>query len=254
MRFDKVIPSARLQPYIREFVISENTEAQAYTVFPSTGLVIGFQYRGSLSLLGSEGERALSPSGITGISNSHQTFRSTAGTGTVLVYFTETGLAHFSSCPAQELFNQSVSLEHLFATGKVREVEEQLALAATDSHRIKVVERFLLAQLKEKMEDQVVVQAVTLIYGAKGSLKISELPRQLHISQSAFEKRFRKLVGTTPKKFASIVRFHAVLADIGTGKSLTELCYDHQFFDQAHFTRDFKQYTGISPEQYKRVR
>jgi len=114
------------------------------------------------------------------------------------------------------------------------------------------VEKFLEDQLKEKAGDQLIVKAVTLIYGSKGSMKMKELHQQLHISQSAFEKRFRKLVGTSPKKFASIVRFNTVLHDLGREKSLTEICYDNHFFDQAHFIKDFKQYTGDSPEQFKR--
>lgn len=252
MRFEKVIPSERLRPYIRHIVISENAEEQTYKIFPSPGLVIGFQYKGQLSILNSSGENRLSPSGITGMSDSFKLFKNTAGIGTILVFFTEIGLAQFSSCPAQELFNQSVSLDNLFDKRKIGQVEEMLALALTDRERIRAVEMFLEQQLKEKTEDQLIVKAVTLIYGSKGSMRIKELHQQLHISQSAFEKRFRKLVGTSPKKFASIVRFNTVLKNLGQEKSLTEICYDNNFFDQAHFIKDFKQYTGDSPENFKR--
>lgn len=253
MRFDKVIPSERLRPYIRQIVISENTEAQTYKIFPSPGLVLGFQYKGQLSILNGPTENRLFPSGITGMSDGFKVFRNTAGIGTILVYFTEIGLAQFSSCPAHELFNQSVSLDNLFDKRKVAQVEENIALALTDNDRLRAVEMFLEEQLNEKAEDQLVIKAVNLIYGSKGSIRIKELHQQLHISQSAFEKRFRKLVGTSPKKFASIVRFNTVLKDLGQEKSLTEICYDNNFFDQAHFIKDFKQYTGDSPENFKRV-
>lgn len=253
MRFEKIIPSGKLRPYVRQIVISENAEEQTYKVFPSFGLVVGFQYKGHLSLLSGPAENRLSPSGITGLADRYKVFKTTAGTGTILVYFTEVGLAQFSSCPAQELFNQSISLDNLFDKQKVRQVEEKLAGALTDKERIRTVETFLEGQLKEKAEDILVVKAVTLIYGAKGSIKIKELLRQLHISQSAFEKRFRKLVGTSPKKFASIVRFNTVLKELGQEKSLTEICYDNNFFDQAHFIKDFKQYTGESPDNFKRL-
>lgn len=252
MRFDVVIPSVKLRPYIRQIAISEEEKEQLYKIFPSVGLVVGFQYKGQLSILNGSAESRLSSSGITGISDSVKIFKNTAGIGTILVYFTEIGFAQFSSCPAQELFNQSVSLDNLFDKQKVSAVEENLAEALTDNERIKVVETFLEEQFKEKEEDRLVVKAVTLIYGSKGSMRIKELLQQLHISQSAFEKRFRKLVGATPKKFASIVRFNTVLQDLGQEKSLTEICYDNNFFDQAHFIKDFKQYTGDSPENFKR--
>lgn len=216
------------------------------------GLVVGFQYKGRLSILNESAESRLSSSGITGISDSFKIFKNTANIGTILVFFTEIGFAQFSSCPAQELFNQSVSLDNLFDKRKVSAVEEKLALALTDNERIRAVEIFLEEQLKEKAQDQLIVKAVTLIYGSRGSMRIKELLQQLHISQSAFEKRFRRLVGTTPKKFASIVRFNTVLKDLGQEKSLTEICYDNNFFDQAHFIKDFKQFTGDSPENFKR--
>lgn len=252
MRFDIVIPSVKLRPYVRQIAISESENKQTYKIFPSAGLVVGFQYRGRLSLVNGSVENRLSPSGITGISDSFKIFKNAAGTGTILVYFTETGFAQFSSCPVQELFNQSVSLDNLFDKHKVAAVEETLALALTDSERVKAVETFLEEQLKEKSEDQLIVRAVALIYGSRGGMRIKELLQQLHISQGAFEKRFRKLVGTTPKKFASIVRFNTVLKDLSQEKSLTEICYDNNFFDQAHFIKDFKQYTGDSPENFRR--
>ena len=71
-------------------------------------------------------------------------------------------------------------------------------------------------------------------------------------NRGSFEKRFRKVVGTTPEKFASIVRFNTVLDNLNDTKSLTDICYENNFFDQAHFIKDFKQFTGDTPEQFKR--
>jgi AraC-like DNA-binding protein len=93
---------------------------------------------------------------------------------------------------------------------------------------------------------------VKLIYQSKGTIRIKELNDRLFISQSPFEKRFRKVVGTSPKKFASIVRFNAVFNNLNTTKSLAQLCYENNFFDQAHFIKDFKQFTGETPENFKR--
>ena len=252
MRFDKVIPTERLKPYIKYYVVSENVRENQYKVFPSSGLVIGFQYRGQLSTIKNDGEMKLAASGITGISDSYKIFKNSANIGTILVYFTEIGFTHFTSSPANELFNQSISLYYVFNKAKVSETEEKLVLAKTDKQHIHIVEQFFLSQLKDIQNDQLIVEAVKLIYQSKGTIKIKELNEKLLISQSPFEKRFRKLVGTTPKKFASIVRFNTVLNNLNSAKSLTEICYENNFFDQAHFIKDFKQYTGDTPEQFKR--
>ncbi len=245
MKFDTHFPSERLKPYIKYFVVSENALENKYKVFPSSGLVIGFQYKGKLSTLTNNVESQLNSAGITGISDRYKVFKSSADVGTVLIYFTETGFT-------DELFNLSLSLDAIFDKNSIMEVEEKLARATTDKQRIKIVEQFLVAHLKDIETDKLIVEAVQRIYQSYGTIRIKELTEKLCISQSPFEKRFRKVVGTTPKKLASIVRFNSVLNHLGETKSLTEICYENHFFDQAHFIKNFKQFTGDTPENFKR--
>lgn len=252
MKFDKHFPTERLRPYIKYFVVSENDMESEYKVFPSAGLVIGFQYQGQLASVKNHTENQLSSAGITGLIDNYKIFKNSADIGTILVYFTEIGFTHFASHPANELFNLSLSLDDIFEKHKVNEVEEKLAIASADKQRIKVVEHFLLSQLKEIQTDKLIVEAVKVIYQSNGTIRIKELNEKLFISQSSFEKRFRKVVGTTAKKFASIVRFNAVLDNLNKTKTLTEICYENKFFDQAHFIKDFKQFTGDTPENFKR--
>jgi AraC-like DNA-binding protein len=252
MKFEKFIPAEQLRPYIKYFVVSEAEVESEYKIFPSAGLVIGFQYKGQLATIKNNAENKLASAGITGVSDSYKFFKNSKNIGTVLVYFTETGFTHFASHPAHELFNLSTSLYDIFEKDHVAGVEEKLAIATNGKQRIKIIEQFLLAQLKDIETDKLIVEAVKLIYQTRGTIQINKLNEKLFISQSPFEKRFRKVVGTTAKKFASIVRFNAVLDDLNETKTLTEICYENNFFDQAHFIKDFKQFTGETPENFKR--
>ncbi len=252
MKFDKYFPTEQLKNYIKYFVVSENELENEYKVFPSPAFVVGFQYKGQLSTIESNTEIRLNTAGITGITDGFKVFKNSANIGTILVYFTEIGFSHFASHPANELFNLSLSLNDVFDKDSVSEVEEKLAITATDKLRVKIVEQFLLSQLKDIRTDKLIVEAVKLIYQSSGTIRIKELNEKLLISQSALEKRFRKVVGTTAKKFASIVRFNAVLNSMDNTKSLTEICYENHFFDQSHFIKEFKQFTGDTPENFKR--
>lgn len=253
MKFDKYLPIDILKPYVKYLVISENELENEYTVYPVSGLVIGLQYRGQLSILKDGQEQILNTAGITGITDSFKNFKSGSGIGTILVYFTETGFAHFTSNPVHELFNLSLSLEDIFEKSIINEVADKLSNAQTDKQRIHIVEQFLLSQLQNVEKDRLIVEAVQLIYQSKGAMRIKELNEKLYISPSAFEKRFRKVVGTTPKKFSSIVRFNTVLDGLNNSKSLTAICYENDFFDQAHFIKDFRLFTGDTPEHVKRL-
>lgn len=252
MKFDKHFPTDKLKDYIKYYVVSENDVESEYKVFPSSGLVIGFQYKGQLSSLKDKTLKELTSAGITGISDSYKVFKNSANIGTVLVFFSEIGFTHFASHPANELFNLSLSLDDIFGKDEINQVGEKLLMATTDKERIKVVEQFLLSQLKSIQADKLIVEAVKLIYQSRGTIRVKELNEKLFISQSPFEKRFRKVVGTTPKKFTSIIRFNSVLENLNKAKSLTEICYENNFFDQAHFIKDFKHFTGQTPEQFKR--
>lgn len=252
MKFDKHFPTEKLKNYIKYYVVSEMDLENEYKVLPSPGFVMGFQYKGQIASIKDKTLNRMTSSGITGISDTYKIFRNSDNIGTILVYFSDIGFAHFSSRPANELFDSIISLDEIFNKDKVHEVEEKLASVFTDKQRIKIVEQFLLSELKDIQTDKLIVEAVKLIYQSKGTIRIKDLNEKLFISQSPFEKRFRKVVGTSPKKFASIIRFNTVLDSLNGTKSLTEICYEYNFFDQSHFIKDFKQFTGESPEQFKR--
>lgn len=251
MKFELFQPSDTLKPYIKQFAISEMEDASSYKVLPSLGPVVGFQYKGSLAILHNNQAMPLHSAGVTGLMDSYKEFNNASNTGTLLVFFSEIGLAQFTKHPINELFNLSVELDHLFDKSSIDEVQDNLASAQTDTHRIKIVEQFLLAQLLSIKTDKLIVEAVQMIYRSKGSIRVKELNQLLNISASPFEKRFRKIVGVSPKKFASIVRFNVVLNELGEKKSLAEICYENNFFDQAHFIKDFKQFTGETPDKMR---
>lgn len=249
-RFDKYMPGDILKPYIKYFVISENEHEQAYKVLPDTSLVIGFQYKGKLKQVINGVEDTLSAMGVTGLQNSYRIFKSSANIGTVLVYFKETAASAFFSSPVNELFAQSLALDHFFSSSLLKQISEQLAAAETDPQRIQITELFLVSQLKNVTDDILVTEAVSLIRHSKGIMRMKDIAAKLNISQSPFEKRFRKIVGASPKKFASIVRLQSIISDFSPTMSMTEIGYRIGYYDQAHFIKDFKIFTGETPEKF----
>jgi len=250
MKFDTYIPCDQLKPFVKSFVVQETTEQSTYKVLPDTGLVIGFQYKGKLSRLQNETETPLSISGISGLADHSRIFKNSPDIGTVLVFFKEAGATAFFRQPLHELFRESVSLDNFMLRSELLCLEEKLAEARTDTQRINFVEHFLICRMTNTEPDKLVLAALALIHSSKGNLRIKELTEQLHISQSPLEKRFRQAVGASPKKFASIVRLKNIIQQYDTVNSLTELGYEAGFYDQAHFIKEFKTFTGDTPENF----
>lgn len=249
MKFDTHPPSDQLKPYVRQFIVSENSVAQTYKVLPGTSLVMGFQYTGRLLHLRGQVPVQLTTAGITGLMDNFRLFKNTAHTGTILVVFKETDAAAFLKTPLHELFSESLSLDHFFDRFRLTETEEKLCAASGDQQRIQIIEQLLLNQLQERPEDKLVTEAVKQIKQSNGTMRITQLARYLNTSQSPLEKRFRKIVGASPKKFSSIVRISHTLNTL-TANNYQETIFLAGYHDQAHFIKDFKAFTGNTPQQF----
>lgn len=249
-RFSIYLPCDALKPFIKNFAVSENEYEQEYKIIPDTSIVLGFQYKGKLSYINNTGEQVLSSTGISGLSDHYKVFRNTTNIGSILVFFKEAGAAHFFKQPLHELFRESISLDNFMLRSELLILEEQLCEAETDVQRIKVIENFLLSRIHKTEPDKLVLTALALIHKSKGTIRITDLIKELNTSQSPLEKRFRQAVGTSPKKFASIVRMKYTIQQQAHSTSLTELSYELGFYDQAHFIKEFKTFTGETPEKY----
>jgi AraC-like DNA-binding protein len=247
MKMELHHPANVLKPYIKTFQFIESEYGMENRTLPDTSVVMAFRYRGAIAdeVLGVKNK--LPTSLITGLRRSARLITYSGQAATLLVVFKPGGAAAFFKEPLHELFGSSLSLDALVGTGKLQEVEDQLAEAKNSLQRVAIIERFLLSRLNETRPDLLVQQAISQIQLSKGSLKIKQLVNALPISHDPFEKRFRRLTGTSPKQFSSIVRLRHVIDSHTPAKNLTETALSAGYFDQAHFIKDFKLFTGLTP-------
>lgn len=239
-------PSAALRPYVRRLLVIENLVQRTGTLLPDSGLVAGFRFQGDCATDGATALRAV----VTGLRDTPRTLSHPAGSGTILAMFTPTGAAAFVREPLENLFNATMPMEYEVRRSQLDLVEEQLAEAPEHAVRARRLEQFLLGQLRGRRFDRDVAAAVAQIQRMKGSLRIRDLAHSSGLSQSALERRFRKGVGASPKKFANIVRMRHAVRLHTSGASLTEVAYAAGYADQPHFIKDFKRFSGAAPEAF----
>ncbi|REK49457.1 MAG: helix-turn-helix domain-containing protein [Bacteroidetes bacterium] len=173
-------------------------------------------------------------------------------TGIFSVRFHPMGFLPFATVPIKELENTAVSLEKLFGK-EGRELEEKILKTNSTRERIEYIESYLLQRLINRENvDRIVVSTVETILTANGQFSINEISRQAKISRRQLERKFSSAIGLSPKQLSKTIRLQATLKMLLNNNftSLTSLAYENEYYDQAHFIRDFKKFTGHTPKGF----
>jgi AraC-like DNA-binding protein len=246
-------PAADLSPLVRVFVHAEIRDAHTRLLLPEPGVVMALRFGGAAEFVDGPQRLRVANLAVTGLTTMVRTVHATEGGGVILVLFRELGAASLFAAPLHEIHGVAVGLEDLAPRRTVERVQDRLATANSATTRIAVVENFLRELLRRASPDPIVDAAVRAIHARRGDLRIAPLARTLGISQDRLEKRFRRVVGASPKQFASIIRFRRIVAIQRSGVSLTQLAQDTGYYDQSHFVRDFRAVTGTSPTDFFRA-
>lgn len=241
-------PCEALRPLVRRFLVVESVTAHGDAHLPDTGCVAAFRFRGTCRLDGAtEAPRAA----ITGLWETVRRHSHSRDHAAVIVAFTPTGAAAWLRQPLEKIGNATVDLEEMLGRrAGLDRLEDRLAGAASHAERIRLVEDLLLAQAGAARPDPLIDAAVALIEQTQAAMRIRELTRRIGLSQSALERRFRRVVGASPRRFASLVRLQNVLRLRATGADLTTIAHAAGYSDQPHFNKDFKRFTGVAPGSY----
>ncbi len=242
-------PTKTLEPFVKAIKIIESHEEIQNRVLPGTSIAMAFCFSGQNSYTVNSDRIVLPKAVISGLRKSVRLINYSQNTSTLIVLFKENGAAAFFKEPLYALFEKSILLDNILNPNEVRNIEEMLCEAKNNLQRVKIVELFLLKRLMNPNPDIIISNAVAQIQQARGHIRINELADRLYISNDAFEKRFRKSIGSSPKQFASITRMSAVIPSKPTGR-LLETAFDAGFYDQAHFNKDFKLFTGQTPTEF----
>jgi len=110
-------------------------------------------------------------------------------------------------------------------------------------------------QLSEHTLHPVARHAIARLSGTSGAVSVSTLVAESGYSHRRFLTLFEEATGITPKRFALVVRFHHTLEAMQqrapAPTSLGTLAAALGYADQAHLTREFREYTGITPARYQ---
>ncbi len=172
---------------------------------------------------------------------------------TFAVRFYPYGFANIIDVPIHELADTETPLTMLFDPEAVRDLELKMVEAASTEVRIEAIESLLLDRLsKEVVHENIVKSTVEALEQTKGKASIQSILKDDVSQRRSLERKFSKEVGISPKQLGKVIRLQAALKMMlhNQEEKLTQVAYENEYYDQAHFTKDFKDLTGINPKSY----
>lgn len=177
-------------------------------------------------------------------------------TRSVGVHVKPWGLAPFLPMPAAELRDRPVTVEQVWGRSAVAALRDRLATADEPHQMLTLLEDELTRRLREAPGLGLIRRTSGVLAATGGSVAIGDLSAAAGVSGTHLAQRFTELVGVTPKRLARTYRFAATVFAIDpTGPvDWAGLAGDAGYFDQAHFGREFRAFTGLTPTRYVEIR
>ena len=146
--------------------------------------------------------------------------------------------------------NNGTDLFDLFKKEEVNKLYENVCQSKNDEALMDKIEVFLKDNMLIDELDNRVSVAHHLIT-KENIYKVDDISSLLNVTPTTLRNLFNQHVGISPKALIKIHRIKKALDfQITCEDSLTQVAYHLKYFDQAHFSKDFKDATGISPKQY----
>jgi AraC-like DNA-binding protein len=209
-----------------------------------------------LSIIEKNGKIVVPTSFITGQATRKYQLSVTRELGLIGIVFKPSALYHLLGIPMYEFNDERISLADILSK-EVKTVQQQIMEANDLSHRIAILEQFLIGLLKKtrRIQDRIDDVAM-LIHQRHGLLSTHELRKELCIGERQFQRLFLNKVGVSAKYFARICRMSHLSARMAAMKweidDWNDLVYDYGYFDQSHFIKTFIEFMGTTPSGYIR--
>jgi AraC-like DNA-binding protein len=134
-----------------------------------------------------------------------------------------------------------------------RRLEEDLGAERDPDAAAALLDQFFLEQLAAHGPNGHFDRALAVLRTSDGRAPFSEVAGAAELSPRHVERLFARGLGFPPKTVARVLRFQLALRGLmkNPDESLGALAAATGYFDQAHFVRDFKQFTGGIPRGYR---
>ena len=251
-------PDARLKPYIIDYIGYREQAAGPMRRLqpPFDGIPMIVTFGPTIEIINGDrpAQRRLFRSFLAGLHDVHVFTEYQGEQMGFQVNFTLLGAYRFLNVTMSDIANRCIDLGDLLGDAAAERLADSMQDAEDWPARFDVMDGFLLDRLRQgRPMSPDVAWALKSLQASHGARTIGALSRDLSCSRKTLIQRFHAQIGLGPKAVANILRFsHAVerirAADDESWAGLAIAC---GYYDQAHFNRDFRRFSGRTPGEFQ---
>ena len=254
---DDVRPASALRGLISRYGAyrEETGSFSARQELATTSGVLIYALGGPLEIVGADGQTVLlhQGEGFAGaIADGTSISRNHGAQAGIHVFMPLPSLAAVTGVPLSELANRVATMRDLIG-GAADDLGCRLVEAAGLERRFDLLDDFLIRRLAERPgEDRTIRWSMARLADAGGPVS-SALADEIGWSRRHFARRFRDSTGFSPDRFRRIARFERFTAQLMKSPTdhLAGLAIDGGYADQAHLTRDVRDFAGTTPGELR---
>jgi len=215
--------------------------------YPEIILHYGDPYRIKIGLHWEDQAHALLAGQIT----DHFYLESTGASGMVGIKLKPSAVTRLYGVSMDTLTNTVVYIKDFIPEYDYNRLNEIRLMGNHDTMIEALNELFLDTVVESSEQSEIIEKALELIIISKGMISIGEIQSILDVGERKLERLFQRYVGLSAKLYARIIRFSTIFQLKRDGRDTwADLVYEAGFYDQSHFIKNFKEFTGEDPSSY----
>jgi len=257
MNYQTFQPHPDLESFVKCYWTLEvpaQKDVQRQLIIPDGCIEIIFILGGDIKRYASEDEFIIQPREmVLGQITEPFYIEPTGYVNSFAVRFYPYGIANFIPTPIKKLANKETPLELLFGKETSKQLGQKIIRATDTKKRVKIIENFFLDRLNDTATiDNIVKTTIDTIFSTRGSTPINAILRDDLSKRRQLERKFIRQIGISPKQLGKVIRLQTALKMLLNQQSetLTAIAYESEYYDQAHFIKDFREFTGTTPKEF----
>lgn len=257
MIFNEIAPGNKLKPFIKCLYFYQSDSAVDYhdIVFPSGNMEVIFNLgSGNWQAKRDNNYYTTPPVEFWGQITKPLAIKSIGRNTMFGIRFYPHTAAYFFNEKLSEFNNEVVNAADIFGPS-LKQLHERLLEAAGMETRVRLAEDYFADRLhlseKRHHKLKLVGGFINSLVNDAGTSRITDISARNRISSRYLNMLITEYTGLQPKLLTKINRFQHSLALVNSStQNFTSIAFEAGYFDQSHFIREFKSFTGITPNTF----